>query len=165
MVDPMTGTRSEMQTVRRPENWSTADVVVTSCGRAEWERVGGGSSVLLPELLLTFEASAGLEQGWRSKWSKRIQESLCERRKLEALALGARGPQFESGRPDQRVNSRSVLNSAGALALMLSRPGRGPGVHKQVLQCAAVVEASSLSPPHRQDSGVLRVLRSSPQAR
>jgi hypothetical protein len=63
------------------------------------------------------------------------------------------------------VNSRSVLNSAGALALMLSRPGRGPGVHKQVLQCAAVVEASSLSPPHRQDSGVLRVLRSSPQAR
>ena len=158
MVDPMTGTRSEMQTVRRPENWSTADVVVTSCGRAEWERVGGGSSVLLPELLLTFEASAGLEQGWRSKWSKRIQESLCERRKLKALALGARGPQFESGRPDQRVSSSSFLNSVGALALDLAGPGRGPRAQKQVLLWTTTSEASSLSPPHRRARGPIAPL-------
>ena len=60
--------------------------------------------LLLPKLLLTLEASAGWGYGWRSKWTKRIREGLCERRKSKALALGARGPQFESGRPDQRVN-------------------------------------------------------------
>ena len=47
------------------------------------------SALLLPELFLTFEASAGLKHGWRSKWSKRIQEGLCERRRLKGFALGA----------------------------------------------------------------------------
>src|ERR1019366_2224372 len=104
-----------------------------------------GRVILLPELLLTLEASAGLKHGWRSKWTKRIQEVLCERRKSKELALGARGPQFESGRPDQRVSWWSVLNSPRALALVLTRPGRGPGVQKQVLLWTTFAEASSLS--------------------
>jgi hypothetical protein len=41
--------------------------------------------------------------------------------------LGARGPQFESGRPDQLVSQRSVLNSPGAFALVLAGFGRHPG--------------------------------------
>ena len=82
-----------------------------------------------------------------------------------ALALGARGPQFESGRPDQRVSQRSVLNSSSALALVLAGLGRGPRVQRQVLLCATVREASALSPrdPHR--PGVASVPWSSPQAR
>src|ERR1019366_10639366 len=107
---------------------------------ADWR----GRVILLPELLLTLEASAGLKHGWRSKWTKRIQEVLCERRKSKELALGARGPQFESGRPDQRVSWWSVLNSPGALALVLVGPGRGRVVQKQVLLRATIIEASAL---------------------
>src|ERR1019366_1974143 len=70
-----------------------------------------------------------------------------------ALALGARGPQFESGRPDQLISSRSVLNSAGALALDPTGLGRGPGVQRQVLLQATVIEASALSPGNRQARG------------
>ena len=72
-----------------------------------WDEPSGCRSTrasLLPELLLTLEASADLKHGWRSKRTRRIQEGLCERRMSQELALGARGPRFESGRPDQRVS-------------------------------------------------------------
>jgi hypothetical protein len=89
-----------------------------SCSAARSRSVKGDcrpSASLLPELLLTLEASAGWKHGWRSKWTKRIQECLCERRKSKPLALGARGPQFESGRPDQMTvsefSSRVCLDS------------------------------------------------------
>src|ERR1039458_6750999 len=88
---------------------------------------------------------------------------LCERRKSKALALGARGPQFESGRPDQPVRGRTAFNSPGALALVLAGAGRRPGVQKQVLLRDTISEASALSKragmpegSHRHPGPVLR---------
>src|ERR1035437_3456608 len=128
---------------------------------ADWR----GRVILLPELLLTLEASAGLEHGWGSKWTKRIQEGVCERRKSKELALGARGPQFGSGPPYQLASCCAVLNSPGALASDLPGLGRGPGVQRQVLLRATIIEASALSPGNRQARGPLRTLQTYSAAR
>jgi hypothetical protein len=49
------------------------------------------SAALLLDPRRTLETSARHRHGWRSKWSKRIRDGLCERQKSKALALGARG--------------------------------------------------------------------------
>jgi hypothetical protein len=96
-------------------------------GRVDHGRQRRGVALLLPELLLTLEASAGVRHGSRSKWTKRIQNGLCERRKWKALALGARGPQFESGRPDQTAREEPEPNWPDALAVGRACPPSAVG--------------------------------------
>jgi hypothetical protein len=57
------------------------------------------------------------------------------------------------------------LNSPGALASDLAGLGRGPGVQRQVLLRATIIEASALSPGNRQARGPIRTLEQSSGAR
>jgi len=107
--------------------------------------------VLPPHRRPTLEASAGRRYGLRSKCPNRIQSGLCERRNSKALAVGARGPQFESGRPDQRhlQGSHGHLGATqrGARSprppLRSRRPVAGDPPHRALADAGAATSVGS----------------------
>jgi hypothetical protein len=102
-------------------------------------------SALLPHLLRSFGASGAEGHGERSQWPSPTPDGLCGRRNSTAIALGARGPRFESGRPDHRTDSKFATSAWLGSKARQAQAQRGETGRRPSCPAAQVREPPTLS--------------------